>query len=189
MVAATEERRWFPARRHVSATDAEVIGGALDVIVERDGYVTPHTVVDEARPATAPLHKFFEWNDRIGAEAYRILQAKDLCRSVEIRIIKPSSGEEQAVRQLVSVKLVDNSGYDDEDEDEDEDDAPTRRPRRGYMKIEHVGRTPALHADLVASALAELRQWSAKYRVYRSLPEFFQLEPVHGVVEQVLAAK
>jgi hypothetical protein len=39
---------------------------------------TPEGVVEAARAETSPLHGFFEWDDNIAGEKYRLGQARDL---------------------------------------------------------------------------------------------------------------
>lgn len=58
----------------------------LQRIAERDGAISPETVLDEARPPTAPLHRHFEWDDGAAAEAYRLDQAARLIRRYAVEI-------------------------------------------------------------------------------------------------------
>lgn len=54
--------------------------------------LNPHDIVDESRPAKAVLHPFFEWNDKLAAEEYRVGQARRLSRSVYI--VTPATVDE-----------------------------------------------------------------------------------------------
>lgn len=60
----------------------------LTRLVDRDGYITPESVLDEARPDGSPLHRYFEWDDDVAAEQYRLVQARQLIvrYSVEVEI-------------------------------------------------------------------------------------------------------
>lgn len=60
--------------------------------------LTPQIVVDEARPAGAPLHDRFEWDNDIAGEKYRLVQAQQLIRSVQIEFIDNRTGEKKFVR-------------------------------------------------------------------------------------------
>lgn len=53
--------------------------------LERNGRLTPQRVVEAAKSKKSPLHEFFEWNDVVAAEAYRLDQARALIRTVGIR--------------------------------------------------------------------------------------------------------
>lgn len=54
--------------------------------LENDGRLLPSNVVEEARDENSPLHEFFEWEDTIAAEKYRLSQARTLIRSVKISV-------------------------------------------------------------------------------------------------------
>lgn len=50
------------------------------------GRITPQQIVDAARDEDSALHKFFEWNDGIAAENYRLMQARTLLRSCQVDV-------------------------------------------------------------------------------------------------------
>lgn len=50
------------------------------------GTLTPTAVLDDARSPNSPLHDYFEWNDDVAAEKYRLDQARRLIRSVRVEI-------------------------------------------------------------------------------------------------------
>lgn len=64
--------------------DPQVAGQELERIRTRDGKIETVTVVDEARPEDAPLHPAFEWDDSVAGEKYRLYQARNLVRSIEV---------------------------------------------------------------------------------------------------------
>jgi hypothetical protein len=65
--------------------DPTVIGNELERIRSaNNGRLMAHAVVDEARNRRNPLHRYFEWNDKNAAEAYRLDQARDLIRIIQI---------------------------------------------------------------------------------------------------------
>ena len=68
----------------VLGIDAQTAGSELDRIRRRDGTIKPAAVVDEARPAEAPLHPAFEWRDPVAAEQWREHQASKLIRVVRV---------------------------------------------------------------------------------------------------------
>lgn len=81
----------------------------LQSIYRQRGELTPAIVVDEARPADAPLHDRFEWDDSIAGEKYREVQAAELIRSV--KVVYTDQPEERSVRAFVSVQRDDHRGY------------------------------------------------------------------------------
>jgi hypothetical protein len=67
----------------LSNEDAQVIGERLTVLAA-EGPVKQQDVVDDARMPGSPLHHYFEWDDEIAAEKYRLEQARYYIRSIDI---------------------------------------------------------------------------------------------------------
>lgn len=86
------------SRRHSSAVTAVL----LDIYAAH-GTVTPELVVAAATPDSSPIHDRFEWDDKLAADNYRIVQAGELIRSCRVKV-KMASGDEQEVRQFISVR-------------------------------------------------------------------------------------
>lgn len=63
---------------------AEVAGKILQELTETEDGLTPQKLVDVSRDVNHPLHGEFEWDDTIAAEAYRVVQAKQLIRDITI---------------------------------------------------------------------------------------------------------
>jgi hypothetical protein len=79
---------------------------ALVALVERDGSITPASVLDEARDEASPLHTHFEWDDSEAAEQYRLVQARGLIRRYKVTVeVKPDTFVK--VRQFSSVPAAD----------------------------------------------------------------------------------
>lgn len=78
--------------------DAQTAGQELDRIRRRDGTIAPRVVVNESRPAGAPLHPVFEWRDEVAAERFREHQAKQLITVV--RVVTPAPTPAAAPRRL-----------------------------------------------------------------------------------------
>jgi hypothetical protein len=55
--------------------DIEELEIGLNKIYQRDKVIKPEVVLKEARAKDAPLHKYFEWDDKKAAEEYRLIQA------------------------------------------------------------------------------------------------------------------
>jgi hypothetical protein len=67
-------------------TMAEV-ADALRRLEQENGDLNPSDVVDSARDPTSPMHDFFEWDDTIAAEQWRMSQARLLIRRVKIQVL------------------------------------------------------------------------------------------------------
>lgn len=50
----------------------------LEELIQRDGSLTPHSVLEEAIPEESPLHHYFEWDDTEAAHRHRLDQARSL---------------------------------------------------------------------------------------------------------------
>ncbi len=62
--------------------EPEVAGKTLEAIRKRDGGLNPEIVVEDARPKNAPLHPAFEWDNATAGQQYRVIQARQMIRSV-----------------------------------------------------------------------------------------------------------
>ena len=67
--------KWKPNSR--IGINAETAGAVMDNLEQR-GALTAKNLVDESRPAEAPLHGEFEWDDVKAAEEYRLQQARHI---------------------------------------------------------------------------------------------------------------
>jgi len=66
--------------------DFDAAREALRNLETRAGYLDPDVVVEEARDPESDLHPYFEWDDTLAGQAYRLAQAGDLIRRVKIEI-------------------------------------------------------------------------------------------------------
>lgn len=57
--------------------DAQIIGEQISELMNRNNNkITPNLIVDTARNKKNPLHKYFEWNDSVAGEKWRLQQAR-----------------------------------------------------------------------------------------------------------------
>lgn len=64
---------------------AQRIGEALEKIAKAHaGGITPKAVVEAARDERHPLHRHFQWDDALAAEAYRLDQARTIIRCIRV---------------------------------------------------------------------------------------------------------
>lgn len=68
---------------------ADIAGQVCQELSESEDGLTPQKLVDVSRDVNHPLHCEFEWDDSVAAEAYRVVQAKQLIR--DITIVKDES--------------------------------------------------------------------------------------------------
>jgi len=79
----------------------------LERIRDRDGWVAPSVVVEESRPDAAPLHGRFQWDDALAGEQYRLIQARNLIKSV---VVTGPDGEPRSFYVHVA-SVVGGEGY------------------------------------------------------------------------------
>lgn len=74
----------FAPGSRLKASKATVAGQELDRLTKVNGGLTADNVVDSARARKSPLHGFFEWEDSVAAQRYRLEQARYLMRCVVV---------------------------------------------------------------------------------------------------------
>lgn len=108
------------------------------------GQLTPAAVVDAARPRNSPLHEYFDWSDTSAAEKFRLLQARQLIRTV-VTMLPSKNGPQRTIRAFVSLP----------------DD---RSKREGYRLTTEVIRSKDLRVKLLKGALREAQSFANRYR-------------------------
>jgi len=68
-------------------TITHVAREALRALENRRGRLTAAEVVAAARPQTSPLHAYFLWNDTVAAGRWRLVQARELIRTVRVQVV------------------------------------------------------------------------------------------------------
>ncbi len=94
-----------------SKATVRTIQARYAIIRKRHGVVTPKLIVEDARDPKSPLHNFFDWDDSSAAEKYRLHQAGDLIRRVQVYVTK--DGTTQPVRVYASIVKNDVRGYEE----------------------------------------------------------------------------
>ena len=154
--------RTFKAKpgSQISDADANLLGSMIEEMCGDVG-VRPEQLVDAARDETSVLHRFFEWDDKVAGDNYRVAQAAKLLRSV-ITLEVRAGGEAVPIR---SFHLV----HPDKNQDvvgDDQSDAPVQGV---YMSIEIVSRDDALRREVTGRAEKELGSWIARYAPFPEL--------------------
>lgn len=65
----------------------EDIAERLRQLEKSNGRLEPEDVIKDARDPASPLHSYFEWNDAEAARQHRLIQARELIRSVKIEVV------------------------------------------------------------------------------------------------------
>jgi len=81
------QRKWEfkkGARRNKESLPAETVGKELKRLERVHGSLIPEDIVDESRPEDAVLHPEFEWDDGVAGESWRVHQARNLIRIVQL---------------------------------------------------------------------------------------------------------
>ncbi len=134
----------------ISNRDAEIIGPILNSLPE--GKKTAKNIVDIARSDASNLHPYFEWDDSVGGEKYRMEQARYMMRSVILVGIHGSKGLIEP-RAFHAVTFYDES-------DEEEAHVP---PLKSYEPLDIIQTTPEYMGQIREAATKDIRKFKHKY--------------------------
>lgn len=105
--------------------------------------IEPKELVKTAKSEDCPLHDYFEWDDSIGGEKYRIEQARYLLKAIKIVIVNA-----KPIRAFFNVKIQNGE------------------ERQVYYDEETVRLDDELKKQIVQAALNELIGWKERYKLY-----------------------
>ena len=77
----------------------EAVQEVVNQIYQQSGEISPSTLVAKAKPKSSPIHNAFEWDDTKAGDEWRLLQARQWIRRVEIIY-------EDRTEQLIHVPVV-----------------------------------------------------------------------------------
>jgi hypothetical protein len=66
--------------------DTPEVRERLRLLENREGTLTPESMVSDARDKNSPLHELFEWDDATAAHTARIEQARYIIRTVRFEV-------------------------------------------------------------------------------------------------------
>jgi hypothetical protein len=142
--------QWKEGSKPHGKLKAQIVGERLESIRATVGHLTASAVVEDARPPGAVLHPAFEWDDSIAAERYREEMARHMLRSV---VSMPDSAPDSPpIRAFVVISEVGEQSY-----------VPT------YVAMSDA----QLRQQVLNRALAELKQFQARYRELHELADIF----------------
>lgn len=124
-----------------------VIAGKMCEKLEASGSLTAKALLDANRPADAPLHGCFEWDDGVAAEAYREGQARHIINCLVVQ----TEGKEP-VRAFFNIVRTEST----------------------YQHIETILKSEDDTARLLKTALNELLVFQKKYGQLKELAPVFE---------------
>lgn len=161
---------------YVAKVPAEVAANRIAFLSTEmaNGIVTPKMVVDDARPEEALLHPAFEWQDDVAAELYREQQARDMLRSITVKV-QVAEDEERIIRAFENVKipvisdqtpikLQVNVGDDVEDGIENNIGYVS-----GYKNTLTALQDNTYRRQIMERAAREIQAYIKKYRAYKEI--------------------
>lgn len=81
---------WSTYNRSV---DANVVGGVMEMLEERDGSATAESFLEASRPEGSETHSLFEWDDSVAAEKYRLDQSRRTINDLRVVYVTPQKKE------------------------------------------------------------------------------------------------
>lgn len=141
----------------------KVIASELRRIQEQQSVITPEAVVQAAKPASSPLHRYFEWDNHKAADNYRRWQARELILSVHI--VDADEPDSQPVRAFVNISPEQGDDF---------------IAGKGYVFTPTIATKANYQAQVVQYAYDQLRAWKEKFGGFK---EFF------GVVQEIERVK
>lgn len=135
----------FKSGSHINA-NPQAAGEMCEELAAKQN-LTAKALVDANRPANAPLHGAFEWNDTKAAESWREHQARHIINCLEI-----VTEEQEPVRAYFSISV--------------------KEP--GYEHIDAILRHTDTRQKLLQTALVELTAFKRKYAQLDELCKVFE---------------
>lgn len=114
--------------------------------------VTPEDVLSDAKRKRSPLHNFFEWEDSVAAEKYRVQQARYMLRSIRVVVEKEAVEE---TRAFVPVVIRE----------------PEKEPRKVYTTVQYALSDEQLRQQTIEYALKQLENWRNRWNEYTELAD------------------
>ena len=137
------------AGAHLTVEQAVEYGKRIDWLASKQsGSITPKEVLADAMNKTSPLHGYFEWDNSIAAEKWRVSQANYLLRSIEV-VVTRSDGTEMQVRQYYSITEQTEDGRE-----------------QSYYMLGVVLNDADKRAAVIADAFREVENWRLRYEQY-----------------------
>ena len=120
-----------------------------------NGEITPENILEKARLKKSPLHKAFNWDDKKAANQFRLYEARNMSRCLNITI---KEKPERPVQWLAVVTVA----------------RPDEQPaRKVYKSIEDILKDPVSRDELLSRAITEALSYRKKYHMLSELALIF----------------
>ena len=133
--------------------DAQKCGELMERLSASEKGLTARTLLEANKPEAAPLHNYFEWNDFVAAEEWRLHQSRNAINSIIRCDIKSTDelGDEQPVRAFFIT---------------------TEKNR--YDPIQAIVQQEDKYSMLLRQAFSELTAFQRKYEALKELAPVFE---------------
>lgn len=132
---------------------------------ENDGKLTDEAIVRESKGDDSLLHGFFEWNDALAADSYRLSQARCLIRSITVTY-------KEAPKEKVRAFQVEKREF------------PASSKRTVYTTTEEIMSAPELRDQLIARAIREAMDFRRKFKHLHELAKV--MEEIEKLTETIV---
>jgi hypothetical protein len=137
----------------------KIIYDEVKKIYEVDKKISPSKVLELAKEPNHPLHRFFEWDDEVASNKYRLIQARELINGIIIQIINEDKNEKYKFRAFLSVS---------EDENRELVINGNQHTENYFVSIEDIDNNEVLINYQKIKAKSELKAFQVKYSFLNS---------------------
>lgn len=138
----------------ITDSDAATLGERIETLTANGAVVDKKILVDDARPESSPTHRFFEWNESLAAERYRLQQAHHYLKSILVEIIPDTGGEPIPIRAFHCVTINQRTDMSS---------------KHGYVPVARALADDELWSQVLQKAKSELMSWQRRYKTYKNL--------------------
>ena len=122
------------------------------IAIEKKDGLTAETLLEKAKDDNSSLHDFFEWDDTVAAEKWRLVQARNVINEVKILVDDTEMYAFESVR--VNAVTEENS-------------------EREYKSIVEILGTSEYKSQLIERAIHEIQHWKKRYEEITELSPIF----------------
>lgn len=157
MVAAT------PLQQFTGAAPAAIDEMRALYVSTGGGVGLAPQVLEKARDSKSALHRYFEWDDTLAAEAHRLTQAEQLVRRVHVTLIPAGAVESVRVRAFIATRDLHDAATAEGDTD------VADAPAGSYRMLGDVTGSPAYEAAVLQQIESDVKRLRYKYRLHSQL--------------------
>jgi len=161
------QTKTYKARRGAQFGDkkAQIYGSELNQLYEKHKKLTPVLLIKEAKKKKSPLHDYFEWNNDKASDKYRLYQARQLIKNIEVTIILEDD-EPIVVPQSVHISL---------DKTQEDSENSIDEKKLFYIPTQDALSNPEYTENILEQAMREIISWKKRYSNLKKLHEIFKV--------------